>query len=57
MRYLFAILLLSACGSVFGQVHLNLEKCREMALESSKKMAIAEKQDICRHTYLNWTGH
>lgn len=45
MRYLFAILLLSACGSVFGQVHLNLEKCREMALESSKKMAIAEKQE------------
>lgn len=45
MRYLFAILLLSACGSVFGQVHLNLEKCREMALESSKKMAIAVKQE------------
>lgn len=45
MRYLFAILLLSACGSVFGQVHLDLEKCREMALESSKKMAIAVKQE------------
>lgn len=44
MKYILVILLSCACTSLFGQVHLNLEKCREMALESSKKMAIATKQ-------------
>lgn len=44
MKYLLVILLSGVCTSLFGQVHLNLEKCREMALESSKKMAIAAKQ-------------
>ena len=45
MRYALVILLSVACSSVFGQVHLDLKKCREMALESSKKMAIAVKQE------------
>lgn len=45
MKYLISILLFVACGTVHGQVYLNLEKCREMALESSKKMAIAAKQE------------
>ena len=44
MKYILVILLSCACTSLFGQVHLDLEKCREMALESSKKMAIAAKQ-------------
>ena len=44
MKYILAILLWGVCPALFGQVHLNLEKCREMALESSKKMAIALKQ-------------
>ena len=44
MRYLLIILLVMGISPVRGQISLNLETCREMALESSKKMSIATKQ-------------
>lgn len=44
MKGLLIILLVLGVFPVRGQVLLNLEKCREMALESSKKMSIATKQ-------------
>ena len=44
MKYILVILLSCACSSLLGQVHLDLVKCREMALESSKKKAIDAKQ-------------
>ena len=44
MRYLLIILLVVGISPVRGQISLSLEKCREMALESSKKMSIATKQ-------------
>ena len=44
MKGLLTILLVLGISPVKAQVSLNLEKCREMALESSKKMSIATKQ-------------
>ena len=44
MKGLLIILLVLGISPVKAQVSLNLEKCREMALESSKKMSIATKQ-------------
>ena len=44
MKGLLIILLVLGISPVRAQVSLNLEKCREMALESSKKMSIATKQ-------------
>ena len=44
MKGLLIILFVLGVFSVRAQVSLNLEKCREMALESSKKMSIATKQ-------------
>ena len=44
MKGLLIILLVLGISPVKAQVSLNLEKCREMALESNKKMSIATKQ-------------
>ena len=44
MKGLLIILFVLGVFSLRAQVSLNLEKCREMALESSKKMSIATKQ-------------
>ncbi len=44
MKHVLIILLILGVFPVKGQLFLNLETCREMALESSKKMSIAEQQ-------------
>ncbi|WP_251621976.1 TolC family protein [Odoribacter lunatus] len=46
MRFVLVLLgiLTAALAPASAQVELNIQKCREMALESSKKMAIADKQ-------------
>ena len=43
MRYLLIILLVMGISPVRGQISLNLETCREMALESSKKAEFERK--------------
>ena len=44
MKGLLIILFVLGISPVGAQIVLNLETCREMALESSKKMSIATKQ-------------
>ena len=44
MRFLFVVILLVGFIRVQAQVSLDLKKCREMALENSKKIAIAAQQ-------------
>lgn len=50
MRFLFVVILLVGFIPVQAQVSLDLKKCREMALENSKKIAIAAQQ-VEKSTY------
>ncbi len=45
MRFLFITLLVLGLSPVKAQVVLNLERCREMALEYSQQLAIARQQE------------
>lgn len=46
MKIVLLLIGIWAAADVSAQMRVDLRRCREMALESSRKMAVAEKQVV-----------